>query len=115
MTKLYKCGKQTTWLWFVILLLSFAVVAQESEDDDFISPNRPTNSVSATIQKAGVLQVETGGNFDFDQPDFRNQQNAGFNFTLRQPTVSDWISNLLLQLLKQTAWASVKPDSATLI
>ncbi len=55
--------------------------AQTDEDDeDYISPVRPTISDSATIQKKGVLQVETGGDFDFDTPDYRNQQAHSLNF-----------------------------------
>lgn len=46
------------------------------EDDDFISPTRPSVSESATIQKKGVLQIEFGGGLDFRSPNFRNQQSA---------------------------------------
>ncbi len=60
----------------VIFFLPFIVFGQQDEDEDFISPVRPTVSESATIQKAGVLQVEYGGDFDFAAPDFRNQQKA---------------------------------------
>lgn len=60
----------------IILLLPALAAAQQDDDDeeDYISPVRPTVSESATIQKKGVLQVETGGNFDFDSPDFRSEQ-----------------------------------------
>jgi hypothetical protein len=58
----------------VVLFLSLFVCAQEEEDENFISPLRPTVSEGATVQKAGVLQVEYGG--DFDAPDFRNRQSA---------------------------------------
>lgn len=60
----------------VILFLPFVTFGQQGEDEDFISPVRPSVSESAQIQKKGVLQIEYGGNFDFDAPDFRNQQSA---------------------------------------
>ena len=37
---------------------------------------RPTVSEGASVQKKGVLQIEYGGDFDFDAPDFRNEQVA---------------------------------------
>jgi len=58
----------------MLLFLPLIVAAQD--DENFISPVRPTVSESATIPKKGVLQIETGGDFDFDSPDFRNQQAA---------------------------------------
>lgn len=61
----------------IILLVPLVAAAQENEDDeDFISPVRPTISDSAKIQKAGVLQIEAGGDFGFDAADFRDQQAA---------------------------------------
>lgn len=64
----------------LILFLSSFVFGQDSEDEDYISPVRPTVSDSATIQKKGVLQMETGGDFDFDTPEERNQQAHSLNF-----------------------------------
>lgn len=58
----------------IIFLVPSTAAAQTDEDDDFISPVRPTVSESATIQKKGVLQIEYGGDFDFSAPDFRNGQ-----------------------------------------
>ncbi len=72
-------SRKNLWLLTLILILPFAAIAQEEqndEDEDYISPVRPTVSDSATIQKKGVLQIETGGDFDFDAPDFRNRQSA---------------------------------------
>jgi len=60
----------------VVLFVSLFVCAQDEEDEDFIAPVRPSVSESANIQKAGVLQVEYGGDFDFDAPDSDNQQIA---------------------------------------
>lgn len=58
----------------VALLLPFAAAAQESDgEENFIDPTRPTVSESATIHRAGVLQIEYGGAFDFRSPDFRSQ------------------------------------------
>ena len=59
----------------MILFFSLFGFGQDADDDeDYLSPVRPTVSDSATIQKKGVLQIETGGDFDFDAPDYRNQQ-----------------------------------------
>lgn len=41
-----------------------------------LSRPRPTVSEGATVPKRGVLQIETGGDFDFDAPDYRDQQGA---------------------------------------
>ncbi len=60
----------------IILFLPLFVAAQDEADENFISPVRPTVSESATIPKKGVLQLEYGGDFDFNSPDFRNQQTA---------------------------------------
>ncbi len=68
--------RQSVWLLVVVVIFSFSVQGQDEEDDDLISPVRPTVSESATIQKKGVLQLEYGGDFDFDTPDFHNQQSA---------------------------------------
>ncbi len=59
-----------------VLFLSFAAAAQDDDDEDFISPVRPSVSESAEIQKKGVLQIEYGADSDFDTPDFRNRQSA---------------------------------------
>ncbi len=58
-----------------MFVFCLAVAAQDDEED-FIDPTRPTVSESATIQKKGGLQLEYGGDFDFDAPDFRNRQSA---------------------------------------
>lgn len=62
------------WILTIILLLPAFAAAQDGEDEDYISPVRPTVSESATIQKKGVLQIEYGGDFDFEAPDFRSRQ-----------------------------------------
>jgi hypothetical protein len=70
-------SRKSLLLLALILSLPFAVAAQnDDEDEDYISPVRPTVSDSAKIQKKGVLQIEAGGDFDFDAPDFRNRQSA---------------------------------------
>ncbi|MGH9944620.1 MAG: transporter [Pyrinomonadaceae bacterium] len=46
------------------------------EEDDFINPTRPTVSEGATVHRAGVLQLEYGGDFDFRSPEFRSQQSG---------------------------------------
>ncbi len=58
------------------LFFSSFAFGQSDDDEDYISPVRPTVSDSATIQKKGVLQIEYGGDFDFDAPDYRNRQSA---------------------------------------
>ncbi|HUR99914.1 MAG TPA: transporter [Pyrinomonadaceae bacterium] len=64
----------------IIVLLSASGLAQsDDEEDDFISPVRPTTSESATNQKAGVLQIEYGGDFTFDAPDFHYHHTAPLN------------------------------------
>jgi len=60
----------------LIASLSFAVFAQEDEEEDYISPVRPTVSDSAKIQKKGVLQIETGGDFEFRSPEFLDRQST---------------------------------------
>lgn len=60
----------------LIASLSFAVFAQEDEEEDYISPVRPTVSDSAKIQKKGVLQIEYGGDFEFRSPEFLDRQNT---------------------------------------
>lgn len=59
-----------------ILFLPLDAFAQDDEEENFIAPARPSVSESANIQKKGVLQIEYGADFDFDSPDFRNQQSA---------------------------------------
>jgi hypothetical protein len=59
-----------------VLILSSFAFGQDFDEEDFIAPVRPTISESATIQKKGVLQIEYGGDFDFDAPDFINRQAA---------------------------------------
>jgi len=57
-------------LLMAVAVFSLFVFGQVEED--YISPVRPTASDSATIPKKGVLQLETGGDFDFDTPDYRH-------------------------------------------
>lgn len=60
-----------------LILLSFVGFGQDDDDDEnYISPLRPSVSESAVIQKKGVLQIEYGGDFDFRSPEFRNAQSA---------------------------------------
>ncbi len=61
-------------LLLLALVLFSSFIAAAQDNDDYISPVRPTVSDSAKIQKKGVLQIEAGGDFDFDAPDFRNRQ-----------------------------------------
>jgi len=68
------------WLLLIISLFSYTVVAQDDEDEDYISPVRPTVSDSATIQKKGVLQFEAGGDLDFRSPEYRNRQAVPLGF-----------------------------------
>lgn len=75
--RLGKTALKTLELFVLIAVFSMFVFGQdEADDDDDISPVRPTVSDSATIQKKGILQIETGGDFDFDTPEYRNQQSA---------------------------------------
>ncbi len=62
---------------FAILLSPPAAYAQE---DDFIDPSRPTVSEDATVQRAGVLQIEPGIESDFRAPDYRSQQSMPIAF-----------------------------------
>ncbi len=63
-------------LALILFTFSAAVAAQEDEEEDYISPVRPTVSDSAKIQKKGVLQIEYGGDFDFRSPEFLDRQNT---------------------------------------
>lgn len=63
-------------LIIAILILSVAASAQTDDDEDYIVPVRPSVSESANIQKKGVLQIETGGDFDFRSPEFRSAQSS---------------------------------------
>lgn len=58
----------------MFLMIFSAFVFGQEDDEDYLSPVRPTVSDSAKIQKKGVLQVEAGGDFDFRSPDYRNRQ-----------------------------------------
>ena len=70
-------SRKSLLLLALILSLPFAAIAQQDdEDEDYISPVRPTVSDSAKIQKKGLLQIEAGGDFDFDASDFLNRQSA---------------------------------------
>ena len=60
----------------IVFTFSVAVLAQDEDEEQYIVPVRPTASDSAEIQKTGVLQLEFGGDFDFDTPDYRNRQGA---------------------------------------
>lgn len=72
-------GWRQVWcLAAIILLLPFVAVGQD-EDDDFIDPTRPSVSESATVQRAGVLQLEYGGDSDFRSPEFHSQQSGSLN------------------------------------
>lgn len=71
---LFKNCRKSLSLAALILCLSFVAAAQEDEDDDYISPVRPTVSDSAQIQREGVLQIEYGGDFNFRSPEYRDQQ-----------------------------------------
>lgn len=59
-----------------VLFLSLAIAGQDEEEENYIAPTRPGVSESAQVQKKGVLQIEYGGDFDFNSPDFRNSQTA---------------------------------------
>lgn len=70
---------------FCLLALTFLVVVlfnvsasngQQNEEDDYISPVRPTVSDSGKVQKKGVLQVEYGIDADFRAPDCDNRQST---------------------------------------
>ena len=63
----------------VLIFAATAASAQSGGGEDFIVPVRPSVSESARIQKKGVLQIESGADFDFAAPDFRNQQAASLN------------------------------------
>jgi hypothetical protein len=68
--------RKSLLLLALILFFSFPAFAQKDEEEDYISPVRPTVSDSAEIQKKGVLQIEYGGDFDFRSPEFRNRQST---------------------------------------
>lgn len=63
-------------IWLFLSLIEISAQSGSQEDENYIVPVRPSVSESARIQKEGVLQIETGADFDFDTPDFRNQQSA---------------------------------------
>lgn len=69
--------RQFLMLAWITFAPAFVAAQQPTEDEEnFIVPVRPSVSESARIQKKGVLQIETGADFDFDSPDFRNGQTA---------------------------------------
>lgn len=72
--------KRGGFLFLIALLFNFAAIAQSNdrEEEDYLSPVRPTVSDSAKIQKKGVLQIEAGGDFDFRAPEFRDRQTLPF-------------------------------------
>ncbi|MBA2350931.1 MAG: hypothetical protein ACR2FI_08640 [Burkholderiales bacterium] len=43
-----------------LLLVLWPAAAATAQEDNFIDATRPSVSESATIQRAGVLQIETG-------------------------------------------------------
>lgn len=72
-----KIRSRISFLLTLVFVFSFAAFGQQDDDDeDYISPVRPSVSDSATIQKKGVLQIEAGGDFDFHSPEFRSAQDA---------------------------------------
>lgn len=65
-----------------IFLAPFAFGQTQDADEDYIVPVRPSVSESANIQKKGVLQLETGADFDLNAPDFRNGQTSSLGVYL---------------------------------
>lgn len=64
---------------FLFLVVFFSVAAgfanaQQDDEDEYLSPVRPTISDSGKIQKKGVLQIEYGIDTDFRAPDYLNRQ-----------------------------------------
>lgn len=53
-----------------VSIVAFMPCLAFAQEDDFIDPTRPSVSESATIQRAGVLQIEPGIDSDFGAPDF---------------------------------------------
>ncbi|HVG30378.1 MAG TPA: transporter [Pyrinomonadaceae bacterium] len=51
-------------------------VAAQSEEEEFIKPDRPTLASPAEIQKPGVLQVEFGYDGDFRSDEFRAEHTS---------------------------------------
>lgn len=65
----------TPFLLFITLAAAIISNAQSKpDDDDYLSPVRPTVSDSGKIQKKGVLQVEYGVDADFRASDYTNSQ-----------------------------------------
>jgi hypothetical protein len=95
----------------LLLFLPLAASAQNDEDEDYISPVRPTVSENAKIQKKGVLQVEYGADFDFDAPDFHNQQTAplGIYFAANKRLRLDFEFDTVIS--QKTEWKCAKPAS----
>jgi Putative MetA-pathway of phenol degradation len=64
-------------IFFVLSIVSAATIdGQQNEDEDYLSPVRPTISDSGKIQKKGVLQIEYGIDADYRAPDYLNRQTA---------------------------------------
>ena len=68
-------GGRRVWCLSIMLLLPLSAAGQDAEDT-FIDPTRPSVSEVATIQRAGVLQLEYGVDSDFRSPEFRSQQSG---------------------------------------
>lgn len=54
-----------------VLLISVGLAS--AANDSFLDPTRPSVSESATVQRAGVLQIDFGADIDFDSSAFRSQ------------------------------------------
>lgn len=61
---------------FLLILIFSAVGCAQQDEDDYLSPVRPSVSDSAKVQKKGVLQVEYGVESDYRAPDYLNRQTA---------------------------------------
>lgn len=69
-----------------VLAIGLSPFAAFAQNDDLIDPTRPTVSEDATVQRAGVLQVEPGVESDFRASDYRSQQSTpiAFRFAVNQ-------------------------------
>lgn len=71
-------ARKRTRIWLPLVALSPCLAF--AQEDDFIDATRPSVSESATIQRAGVLQIEPGIDSDFRAPDYRSQQSMPIAF-----------------------------------